>query len=518
MNDTYDVVIIGGSLAGASTATLLLREKPELRVLILERAAKFSRRVGEATVETSAFFLSRVLGLTQYLNESQLVKQGMRFWFAGAKTASLADCSEIGGKYLVRVPAYQVDRSTLDEEVLRRAVALGAEIWRPATVKRVDLGQRTVHLSDDRQVKARWIVDASGVSAVLARQEGWLQPNTEHPTTAIWARWRGVKDWDGYELAQKYPMWAKQCYGVRGTATNHLTGYGWWAWVIPLKGGDMSVGVVYDQRYVDWPRDGTVGEQLRKFLMRNPVGRELLADAEWIEGDVHSRKNLAYYSTKLAGDGFVLVGDAGAFLDPLYSPGMDWVAYTSYCANQIILGNMTAQEFDADFALSYRRWFEALYKDKYEYLSEFDLMRVAFLLDVGLYYVGVVRYQYRDGEKALLIPVFAKPVAVPAFLFMRLYNRRLAAIGRSRRARGMLHRRNENCRLLITGFTLSSRNLWQLGKGMAAWMLLELTEGWRTWFEPRPQRGSVELAPLGPGQAGGEKIPLGQLPGGKLSA
>src|SRR5213596_3171544 len=121
MTKSYDVAIIGGALAGAATATLLLREQPKLRVLIVEKSTKFSRRVGEATVEISGYFLGRVLGLTQYLNEAHLVKQGMRFWFANERTNWLDDASEIGGRYLSRVPAFQVDRSTLDEEVLRRA-------------------------------------------------------------------------------------------------------------------------------------------------------------------------------------------------------------------------------------------------------------------------------------------------------------------------------------------------------------------------------------------------------------
>src|SRR5207244_8335025 len=111
----YDVVVIGGALAGAATAILLRREAPNLRVLIVEKSAAFGRRVGEATVEVSACFFGRVLGLTQYLNEAHLVKQGMRFWFANADAQSLEDCSEIGGRYMARVPGYQVDRSTLDE-------------------------------------------------------------------------------------------------------------------------------------------------------------------------------------------------------------------------------------------------------------------------------------------------------------------------------------------------------------------------------------------------------------------
>ena len=66
----YDVVVMGGALSGGATATLLLRQNPGIRILILEKSTKLSRRVGEATVEVSAYFMGRVLGLTQYLNES----------------------------------------------------------------------------------------------------------------------------------------------------------------------------------------------------------------------------------------------------------------------------------------------------------------------------------------------------------------------------------------------------------------------------------------------------------------
>src|SRR4051794_11850979 len=101
----YDVVIVGGSLSGGAAAILLRRHCPELRLLLVERAPKFGRRVGEATVEISGFFLGRVLGLTHFLNETQLLKQGMRFWFANDKTETLAQASEIGPRYHVRLPA-----------------------------------------------------------------------------------------------------------------------------------------------------------------------------------------------------------------------------------------------------------------------------------------------------------------------------------------------------------------------------------------------------------------------------
>ena len=134
------------------------------------------------------------------------------------------------------------------------------------------------HGETTETIRAHWIVDASGVAALLARKEGWWRQNTEHPTAAAWSRWKGVKDWDSYELAEKYPQWASAVCGIRGTATNHVIGDGWWSWWIPLKGGDVSVGVVFDQRIVDWPQSGgTLGDRLKNFLMQHPVGREMLA-------------------------------------------------------------------------------------------------------------------------------------------------------------------------------------------------------------------------------------------------
>src|SRR5438874_12972056 len=90
----FDVVVIGGALSGAATALMLMRQMPSLRVLIVEKSKQFGRRVGEATVEVSAFFLMRVLGLSQHLHNHHIAKQGLRFWFANEMTATLADCSE----------------------------------------------------------------------------------------------------------------------------------------------------------------------------------------------------------------------------------------------------------------------------------------------------------------------------------------------------------------------------------------------------------------------------------------
>jgi flavin-dependent dehydrogenase len=491
----YDVVVIGGALSGGAAATLLLRQNPGLRLLIVEKSERLGRRVGEATVEVSAYFMGRVLGLTQYLNESHLVKQGLRFWFTNPDVKDISEASELGGRYQVRLPSYQLDRATFDEEVLRRACLAGAELLRPASIVDVQLvpgGEQTITLKNGdgaKTVRARWVVDASGVGAILARKNGWWKSNTEHPTAAAWSRWKGVKDWDGREFAEKYPEWASAVYGIRGTATNHVIGDGWWSWWIPLKGGDMSVGVCFDQRLVDWPQDGgRVGDRLKTFLMKHPVGRALLVDAEFDEEDVHWRKNLAYYSTTFAGDGFVLVGDAAAFMDPFYSPGMDWISFTTSSAAELITAQRRGEpmaeritRYNRDFATSHRSWFDAVYKDKYEYMGEFDLMSLAFTLDLGFYYLGIVSQPFKQGEKALLIPPFSEPVSRPIFHLMRTYNRRFAKMARSRRQRNALGGSNRAKRCLIPGFTLKATDVNLIVKALAKWLRLECTEGWRSW-------------------------------------
>lgn len=495
--ENYDVVIIGGSLSGASTAILLLRHNPGLRVLIVDKTTTFTRGIGEATVEVSAYFFGRVLGLTHYLNESHLVKQGLRFWFANAEVESLDQAAEIGGRYLSRMPSYQLDRSTFDEEVLRRACLAGATLLRPATVSNVRLqpgGTQSLEVTEGdrkRAVTARWIVDASGLAATLARQEGWWTPNAEHHTTSAWARWKGVKDWDSREMAEKFPQWSKAVYGTRNTATNHIVGDGWWSWWIPLKGGDVSVGIVFDQRLVDFPREGgNLGERLKTFLMRHPVAKEMISDAHYIESDVHWRKNLAYYSTKFSGDGFVLVGDAAAFIDPFYSPGMDWISFTASSAANLVtqafhgapMPDLLARH-NRDFSVCASRWFEALHKDKYEYMGEFDLMSIAFRFDYSLYVWGVVEQVFRMGDEAFYSPPFSPPSGFLFWKLMSCCNRRLAKIARRRRRLGRLGKTNANRRHLIPGYTLNRGNMLLIFPMLLDWAKLELAEGWHSWLD-----------------------------------
>ena len=500
--DFYDVAIIGGAISGASTATMLLRRDPTLRVLIIERSAQFERRVGESTIEISTFFLNRVLDLTEHLNEKHYVKQGLRFWYSNDQAKKFDDCSEVGGKFLTRVPAFMVDRAVLDEEVLRRAIALGAECRRPEHLVKTELvpgDQQTLTIRDaqgnEYTVRARWVVDASGVRATLARQEGWFRQNEAHPTAAVWSRWTGMKNFDSRELHDKYPEWGSKVYGMRHLATNHLMGNGWWCWIIPLKGGDTSIGLVYDQRYVTLPPGPSTGERLKAFLLEHsPMARELLENAEYQEDDVHFRKNLPYYTTTYAGDGFALVGDAAGFIDPFYSPGLDWMAYTASAAADLIAAERSGADdlpkriarHNKDYTRGYHRWFEAIYQNKYDYMGDYELYRTAFQLDLGLYYIFVASQPFKNGAEVLVRPIYSLPPSTPFFYFMRFYNRRMAAMGRMRRARGTFGRYNAGRTFLFGGFSFSVTSGRPLLNALGSWLWLELTEGWRSWGDTTP--------------------------------
>ncbi|HEU5077788.1 MAG TPA: NAD(P)/FAD-dependent oxidoreductase [Opitutaceae bacterium] len=499
-NENWDVVIVGGALSGAATACLLAKRNPRLRILILERDLEFSRRVGESTVEISAYFLGRVLGLTEYLNENHLVKQGLRFWFTNDRVNALDESSETGPSYNVRFPGYQVDRSKLDEKVLQNAVAAGVVVRRGVKVTEVTLaegGRQTIRWENNSgergAVSARWVVDASGVASLLSRKNGWFEPNREHPIAAIWSRWSGVKNWESSELAEKYPAWASRVKGLRFTATNHLVGFGWWAWVIPLKGGDVSVGIVFDQRLTDLPAGDRLGERLRAMLLQHPVAREIMADATFHEGDVHFRRNLAYRSSTFAGDGFVLVGDAAAFMDPFYSPGMDWISYCANAAAALIddccrgkPAKQRVERHNERFRTSYERWFNAIYRDKYFYMGDHELMTLAFRLDLGLYYVGVVSQPFKFGPRSLETPSFASERSrLPAKL-IGLYNRRFATIAKSRLARGKWGQSNDRRYFGFRSYELSWSLPWRISACFLRWFSLELKEGWRTWFLAPP--------------------------------
>ncbi len=498
MQESCDVAVIGGAFSGAATALLLRREVPELRVVVIERSERFDRKVGEATTEVSGCFLTKRLGLTHHLCHHHVVKNGLRFWFSQGPDDDFDRCGELGAFYQVRLPSYQVDREVLDEHVLSLAAKAGAIVWRPAKVAAIEIGgpsRLTVRTSDGEcELRSRWIIDASGRAAVLARRLNLLRGLPEHPTNSIWARFRNVKDWDGYELMSRFPGYARSCQVSRASATNHLTGYGWWCWIIPLRGGDYSAGLVYDSRLYRPPERAHLGDKLKAHLLTHPVGREIFADAQYIEGDVKAYSALPYYSAKIAARGWQIVGDAASFLDPLYSQGLDYCSWTVSAAVDRIKREGRGEACDLKslndrFSRSYRGWFHALYKDKYHYLGDKELMTAAFLMDLGLFFFGPVRNVVRCPRAGFAEFPFEGSVGGTIISrAMGFFYRRLAQIAQKRLAAGVYGSMNLNSRTLLKGFE-PNRHAWKLIlRGVRIWLRAEL----RSAFLQTPHSAAAE--------------------------
>ncbi|HKD16937.1 MAG TPA: hypothetical protein VKG23_03630, partial [Thermoanaerobaculia bacterium] len=395
----YDVVVVGGAVSGASTAILLKRGNPNLRILVIEKSEKFDWKVGESTVEVSAYFLTRVLKQWTYLSRDQLPKQAFRYWFFNDEVTCLREASETGPTQMARTPSFQLDRAKLDTHLLELAAKEGSEVWRPAKVTAWSLGgeergpegaglnRLTVEKADGTtaEVSSRWLVDATGRQAMLARKRGGVTPIDSHPIAAIWVRYNGVKDLDGVDFAGTDPgdPWQRTVIAPRRAATNHFTGWGYWIWFIPLHDGEMSVGLVWDKRLVN-PEGRTPLEKLTRFLDGNPLTRELIEGAIPIEGDCRYYAHLPYFVDKFVGPGWACVGDAGGFLDPFYSPGSDFIAISNTLSTDLITRYLDGEDV-ADRA----RKHDDLYLNTYrvnltQYEGQYEFWQNAMVMTVKI--------------------------------------------------------------------------------------------------------------------------------------
>lgn len=510
----YDVVIVGGAIAGASMATVLGRRIPGVRILVVEKSEAFDWKVGESTVEVSSYFLTRVLKLYDHLSREQLTKQAFRYWFHNEKVTCLREASEVGPTQLARTPSFQLDRQKLDEHVLSVAGKEGAHVWRPAKVVDVALGGEagntlTIEKADGSKVdvRCRWVVDATGRQAMLARKRGGVTPVETHPTASIWVRYNGVKDMDGPEVVGTDPAdpFVRRVISARRLATNHFTGFGYWIWFIPLSGGETSVGLVWDKRLVQ-PQGATPLEKLRNFLNDNPLTRELLEHANPIEADCRYYGNLPYLVDTFIGPGWTCVGDAGGFLDPFYSPGLDQMSFSVHTRVALIemaLRGASAMEMEKAYAEHNRKYdrffkyfFEAIYRDKYYIMGDYDLMTTSFLMDTALYYMVAVSPIYRWSADRLGMPPYFDDGAEIGFYPMRFYSQRLVTIAKRKRELGIYGNHNAGKVPGFVGFSTRSASWVMFAHGFLRWMKAELAHAFTYIVRPKPIGGPLpELPP-----------------------
>ena len=484
----YDVVILGGAFSGASAALLLRRERPELKVLVVEKQPAFDAKVGEATTEMSAMFMTRRLALWRHLESEHLPKEGLRYWFSNEKVKSHAEASETGAYQRSNVPSFQLRRDVLDEHILATAVAEGAELLRPARAVDVLVGRFDHRVTVDHhgrsggreEISCRWLLDATGRATVLGKRLGLIERNEAHPTTAVWCRFKGVRHIDDL-VVHEHDGVARGNVCSRRLGTNHYTGYGYWIWVIPLGNGETSVGLVFDRRMVDLDVSGSGRwAAFEGFLQGIPALAELLEGAEARREDLRSYSHLAFATRQYMGEGWALMGDAAAFLDPYYSPGLDHASFSVDATVKIVLAETAGEdvaartaEHNAAFVRSYHRFFAAVFRDKYAYMGEGDLVSAATLLDTAHYYIFLVIPAYRILKQFYWMPVLGPRQAALSYRLMCLYNRRFVAIATARRAAGEEGRRNDGRRIVLR-FDLNVAPFRMGFVGTKIWLAAEL--------------------------------------------
>ena len=250
--------------------------------------------------------------------------------------------------------------------------------------------------------------------------------------------------------------------------------------MIPHGHGETSVGVVWDRRLLDLHERPDREQAFRDFLAELVPFNELLPGAELRSEDFRYYSNLPYATTQYMGEGWALVGDAAVFLDPYYSPGLDHCAFSVEATAEIVAMQLAGEsivartkEHNETFVRSYWRFFEAIYRDKYYYMGEADLLSAAFLLDTAQYYIFVVIPAYRVYGRFFWMPVLGPKEAFFNYKLMTFYNRRFKALAELRREMGEAGKRNAGRRIKAY-FALDTAPLRMALRGVKLWLIAEL--------------------------------------------
>lgn len=412
----YDAVIAGGGLAGLCLARQLQREAPGLRVLVAEKrphpVPEAAFKVGESTVEIGAHYFQAVLGLEPHLREQHLEKLGLRYFFPHADNRDLVRRVELGPPVFPPVPSFQIDRGRLENALLAMLRADGVEVFDGCAVKEIRLDPAAGHeleiesAAGRRAVRARFLVDASGRSGLIRRKLG-LTRSVTHAANACWFRVKTrvrVDDWGAD------PQWrARVPGGQRWLSTNHLMGRGYWVWLIPLGSGSTSIGIVADgdlHPYARLNRFDRAVDWLREF---EP---QCAAIVEALEDELEDFLALRHYAhgceRVFSPDSWALVGEAGVFTDPFYSPGSDFIAIGNDCTADLIVRLANGEDVRGRaeaFNTNYLRLFDAfirLYDGQYPLMGNAQVMTTKAAWDNGSYWAitGLLYFQrrYRQPE------------------------------------------------------------------------------------------------------------------------
>jgi flavin-dependent dehydrogenase len=315
--NAYDVIVIGGGPSGSTAATLLA--KRGYRVVVFERE-RFPRfHIGESLIPFTFPVLER-LGLIDKMRASHFTKKyGVQFINEHGKLSEPFRFPDYDPHE--RSQTWQVVRSEFDEMLLNNSRANGVEVHEGARVLDVLFdGQRAVGVrvklegQEEKEIRAQVVVDASGQSSMIMDRMGLREWDAVLKKAAIWSYWKGALRDPGIDGGGTIVIQTKEKKG--------------WFWYIPLHDDIVSVGVVAGHDYLFQNRVSKNAEAIfNEEVARCPGVQPRIANATRVD-DFHIQKEYSYKATKAAGDGWVLIGDAFGFLDPLYSSGV-LLAFTS---------------------------------------------------------------------------------------------------------------------------------------------------------------------------------------------
>ena len=305
--EVCDVAVIGGGPAGSTAAALLAGRGHKVIALEKEHHPRF--HIGESLLPMNLPVFER-LGVLEKVHALGVYKAGADFEADNERGYTTFLFANAIGKSPPH--AYQVWRQDFDQMLYQHARECGADAREGHEVLAVEqLAPHDTRLEvrtdsgGAYRIQARYLIDASGRDAFLSTRKRLRRRNRQHQSAAIFGHFRGAE---------------VRSAGDSGNISIYRFAHGW-MWMIPLPDGVMSVGAVCRPDYLK-QRKGRPREFLLETLKRSPALWRRLEHAELIGNEVRVAGNYSYDSRQMGGRGWVLIGDAFAFIDPVFSSGV----------------------------------------------------------------------------------------------------------------------------------------------------------------------------------------------------
>jgi flavin-dependent dehydrogenase len=349
----HDVIVVGGGPAGSATSAFLARAGR--RVLLFERETFPRFHVGESLLPATLPILERMGVLATVAERGFQLKQGATFYDPESDYQKTF-------YFLTGKPwpsySYQVRRSDFDALLLDHAIKQGVDVRQPAAVEGVAFDSAGVSVTAQQDgapitARARFLVDATGRDALLATQVGRRERIPNLGKVALFAHFRGAERAPGRD---------------EGNISIHVVDDGWFWW-IPLAGDLTSLGCVMHARTVRaWT--GRLDELYAEMIRRCPRIAARLACAERVT-EVHPVANFSYVNEPLVGDRFLAVGDAIAFVDPIFSSGVHIALQSGELAARAIDQALADGRFTAARFAPYQRAVERGLKPFFRFIHKY---------------------------------------------------------------------------------------------------------------------------------------------------